>query len=122
MSPMRAGHACGTPACPGIARPGAKYCIKHQGLAKRQDNRPSAGNRGYDAAWQKFRRWYLRRHPMCEEQECGLPASVIHHIKALSDGGDKYDESNLRALCTFHHNQLTAREGGAFGNIPRGGG
>ena len=120
MSPYRAGHACGYPSCPGIARPGKKYCSKHSGMERKPDDRPSAGVRGYDAAWQKFRIWYLRRHPICVIAGCGCVAMVVDHIKALNDGGDKYDEANLQAMCAFHHNQKTARENKAFGNIPRG--
>ena len=120
--PTRAKKPCKFPMCPNLVKAGTQYCFKHKSMARKIDDRPSAGNRGYDRVWQKFRIWYLRRHPMCEEEGCGCIATVIHHIKALSDGGDRFGENNLKVLCTFHHNQQTARENKGFGNVPRGGG
>ena len=118
--PTRAKKPCKHPGCPNLVKAGIQYCFKHKDMARKIDDRASAGTRGYDAAWQKFRIWYLRRHPICVIAGCGCVAMVVDHIKALNDGGDKYDEANLQAMCTFHHNQKTARENKAFGNIPRG--
>jgi 5-methylcytosine-specific restriction endonuclease McrA len=33
----------------------------------------------------------------------------VHHITALSDGGDPYDLENLRTLCRPHHGKVPAR-------------
>ena len=117
--PYKIGHPCAAPFCPGIVPSGIRFCPKHKAMEKRIDNRPSAAARGYDGKWQKFRPWYLRRHPLCEEEGCGHLGSVIHHILPLSAGGDKYLEENLRVLCRFHHNQLTAKLDGGFGNIKK---
>jgi hypothetical protein len=47
---------------------------------------------------------YLSRHPICESiTGCPRPATDPHHIVRLIDGGAKYDESNLQALCGEHH-------------------
>ena len=86
------------------------------------DPRPSAARRGYDADWRKFRADYLSRHPLCVECERSgvlAPAAHVDHVRALVRGGDKYDESNLRALCHSCHSRKTAREDGSFGRKPR---
>ncbi len=45
-------------------------------------------------------------------RRCGRHADGgIDHIIRPADGGTEQD-SNLRALCTFHHNRKTGNEGG----------
>ena len=44
---------------------------------------------------------YLRQHPLCAE--CGEPATQVHHIKTIQDGGGN-EESNLKAICFDCHN------------------
>lgn len=46
------------------------------------------------------RRDYLDRHRLCAE--CGAPATQVHHIKMIQDGGGN-EESNLKALCYDCH-------------------
>jgi len=77
-------------------------------------NRGTAHQRGYDTAWRKFRLMYLNRHPLCLScHDLGrlVPATEIHHIKELSAGGDKYDDSNLLPLCHSCHSATTAAGG-----------
>jgi 5-methylcytosine-specific restriction protein A len=81
--------------------------------------RGSAYSRGYNSAWQKFRVLYLRDHPLCRECYKAnrlTPATEIHHIVELVNGGSKYDESNLMELCHSCHARITAAESGGFGN------
>jgi 5-methylcytosine-specific restriction protein A len=68
--------------------------------------RPTARERGYDTRWDKFRAYYLRRHPICIK--CGAQATLIHHIEPLPDG-DKYDDCNLQSLCAACHNRIHHR-------------
>ena len=82
------------------------------------DNRPSAAARGYDHKWQRTRRRYLRKHEVCECDECSkLPygkrpmAEVVHHIDGKGPLGPRgHDETNLQAMTKRHHDQLTAKE------------
>jgi 5-methylcytosine-specific restriction enzyme A len=75
--------------------------------------RGTAAQRGYDARWQRFRMWYLHEYPLCvecEKQDRVTGASEVHHIKALADGGEQYEEANLMGLCKPCHSSITARE------------
>lgn len=88
-----------------------------------QDPRPSAHARGYDSRWERTRRRYLRRHPICEcDADCGEPSTVVHHVDGLGpDGPHGHDESNLQALAKRCHDRITAREqpGGWHSSPPR---
>lgn len=75
--------------------------------AEQDAERGSASARGYDAAWRKTRARYLKRHPRCVQ--CGRPATVVHHMVRVRNGGTN-DDSNLRALCAPCHNAITMRE------------
>jgi 5-methylcytosine-specific restriction endonuclease McrA len=66
-----------------------------------QDQRDSSAARGYDRAWRRLRSWFLHRHPLCVR--CGLPASLVDHVRALEDGGSRLDAANLQALCRLCH-------------------
>lgn len=68
--------------------------------------RPSAAQRGYDAEWFKVRARFLRAHPTCG---CGAPASQVHHVVRVRDGG-RHEPGNLRPLCASCHSRLTLRE------------
>ncbi|MEU4155709.1 hypothetical protein [Actinoplanes sp. NPDC026670] len=39
---------------------------------------------------------------------CPEPASDVDHIRA----GDDHSDSNLRAICAYHHDRKSGREGG----------
>ena len=109
--PMR---LCSYPGCPALVYSGR--CEKH--TIKRDDKeydrrRGSSTARGYNWEWQQFRAHYLRRHPLCvkcEEQGNITPATMIHHKTALRDGGSKYDEDNLVALCFDCHEIVEGRK------------
>lgn len=58
--------------------------------------RGNTAQRGYDSRWQRFREWYLARHPLCEH--CGDLATDIDHITPLANGGAHYSEANSQAV------------------------
>lgn len=102
---------CASPGCPAIG-----YCPKHAKIRVSaptpqprlyDDRRGSSAQRGYGYAWQKKRRDYLIRHPLCVR--CGKPATDVDHVLARRFGGSE-DEGNLQALCSYHHKQKTVRE------------
>lgn len=85
--------------------------------------------RGYGWQWQKFRRVWLSRHPLCGDREGGssnehslcvssgrvVAATVVDHIVPHRDDDDlKFDAGNLQSLCKECHDRKTAREDGGF--------
>lgn len=86
---------------PGKAQPA------EQPQARTPDRRAPPYKRGYDRTWQRLRRMYLRRYPVCEK--CGAPATEVHHVHALVDGGPRLCYDNLQALCKPCHSRKTAR-------------
>lgn len=113
---------CAYPGC-GILLKGDRYCQKHHG--KLEQRRQTALNRGRDpekkkpynqARWKKFRRMYLRRHPICEWPGCISPSTEVDHITPLEQGGAHCDDANSQALCKPHHSAKTAREVGFVGD------
>lgn len=110
--PTRPQRLCLHPGC--VELTDSSRCEKHrrQDDRERDRARPNSADRGYDGRWRKFRALYLASHPICESDEgCARKATDPHHIQRLIDGGAKYDESNLQALCGEHHDGL----GGAGG-------
>lgn len=80
-------------------------------IAQVPDHRPSAARRGYNALWRKVRGRVLKSRPLCVV--CGangrtVPATEVHHIRALSDGGTN-GAGNLQGLCKACHSRKTAR-------------
>jgi len=80
---------------------------------------PKAWSKAEDAAfyhttaWRKLREYFLQDHVFCVECERKgrkIPATVVDHIQPISQGGEKLDESNLRAMCARCHNSKSARE------------
>lgn len=38
---------------------------------------------------------------------CGAPATEVHHVVAVADGGALYDHDNLASICPSCHERLT---------------
>lgn len=79
------------------------------------DKRGSSAARGYNARWQKARKTYLSRNPlcvMCEKQGITKAATVVDHI--VPHKGDTalfWDTTNnWQGLCASHHNRDKQRE------------
>lgn len=66
------------------------------------------------ARWQRFRRWFLARHPLCAECERtgrATPATDVDHITRRRERPDlALDESNCQALCKPCHARKTRSE------------
>lgn len=98
------------------------YCDDHKKQRRKQydQQRGSAAQRGYDARWRKFRRYYLNRHPLCVrcQGKGGLtPATIVDHI--VPHRGDyrlMWDTDNWQSLCKQCHDIKTATEDGGFGH------
>jgi 5-methylcytosine-specific restriction protein A len=83
----------------------------HRARNKRHDaNRPSARDRGYNAAWQKARLEWLAMFPACAHPGCTAQATTVDHIKPhRGDMITFWDKSNWQSLCTRHHNRHKQR-------------
>jgi hypothetical protein len=98
-----------------LVLPGTR-CPEHTELAKRSEQRRElerggSAARGYDAAWRRFRKWFLAQlaHMVCED--CGKRPSVhVHHKKKVQDFPElRLRESNCRGLCAGCHAIRTLR-------------
>lgn len=91
-------------------------CDECQAKARAMRRTPKA--KGYDRAWQRTRKAYLREHPLCECAECEtvpIPlrasATEVDHIDGLGPLGPRgHDWSNLRSMTKAHHSRETARQ------------
>lgn len=77
--------------------------------ARFDKSRPNSSQRGYDRAWEKAKREWLKAHPFC--RRCGAPATTVDHIEPHK--GDKarfWDKTNWQSLCDHDHNSAKQRE------------
>ena len=80
--------------------------------------RGSAHARGYDTRWNRARKMFLARHPLCAEHEkrdLRVASILVDHI--VPHRGDYrlfWDEDNWQALCGTCHDRKTARERNAY--------
>ncbi len=116
--PSRPKHPCSHTGC--LRLTNGRFCEEHaRQEAQRYERyqRDPAVKKRYGKAWQRVRDRFIAAHPLCQRcQERGriTPAQEVHHIVPLSQGGT-HDETNLMALCTSCHSEITAREGGRWG-------
>ncbi len=72
-------------------------------------NRGSASARGYGKRWQRVRKMFLSRSPVCvrcEREGRIVPATEVHHIKDRRIFSElAYSMDNLEALCKPCHSQ-----------------
>lgn len=55
---------------------------------------------------------YLRQHPLCEmclAEGKATPATLVHHIQPIAQGGNALDTINLKALCQRCHNKTHSK-------------
>ncbi len=129
--PTRARRPCNHAGCRDLNVPGTSYCERHQADAtawKRETDaaRPSARERGYDTRWDKARRTYLAKHPVCAgcvKIGVSTPATVVDHIDPHRGDQKKFwDKANWQPLCASCHGRKTATEDSGFARRRRFGG
>lgn len=107
--PYKSRRQCLFPGCYELVNAGERYCAKHRKQV------PSGGDAShYDRRWQRIRIAFLSKHPLCQKcKEAGklTPATEVHHIIAVKNGGSDADE-NLMPLCKSCHSRITREEMG----------
>jgi 5-methylcytosine-specific restriction enzyme A len=107
VSPTAAPHPCGQPGCPALVLRGRARCAAHE--QKRDQERGTAAERGYDARWRRYRVTYLAANPLCvvcQKEGRVTPATVVDHVQAhKGDPALMWDPANHRAVCAPHHNE-----------------
>lgn len=116
--PTSAPHACAQPGCGALVLTGRARCHSHE--RKRDAERGTAQQRGYDSKWRAYRIAFLREHPLCCLCELAgrvEPATVVDHIVAHKGAQQLFwDPTNHRSVCKTHHDQRT--DEGDFGRPP----
>ena len=119
--PYKPKHPCTAGNCPELIESSERYCTAHKKQEqKRYDSeRGTSTERGYGARWQRYRKSYLRTHPLCVEcmQERKIvPSMVVDHIKP-HHGDDVlfWARENHQALCKKCHDRKTAKLDGRWG-------
>jgi 5-methylcytosine-specific restriction protein A len=110
---------CLHPGCNKLTR--ETRCEEHKQLVQRlaDKKRETASERGYNSKWQKARKTFLQKNPLCAECDKSnrvTAATVVDHIKPHK--GDQklfWNKSNWQPLCKRCHDRKTAREDGGFG-------
>ena len=105
-------HPCAHPGCPRLVPRGKKYCDEHA-TQHPEEIRPAAA-RGYGARWNKARKRFLEKNPLCVEcLKAGryVKATDVDHI--VPHRGDPklfWDGGNWQALCHRCHSVKTRNE------------
>jgi 5-methylcytosine-specific restriction enzyme A len=124
--PTQPPKPCRKAACGALTENG--YCEAHKqekrkGFRELDRKRENSHKRGYNKRWERARKFFLRRNPICIEckrRDVITLANVVDHIKPHK--GDKklfWNELNWRALCSACHNKKSAREGNQARNENR---
>ena len=105
-------HPCAHPGCPRLAPRGKKYCDEH--ADQHPEEIRSGGGRGYGSRWNRARKRYLEKHPLCvecmKEGRYVRATDVDHIIPHRGDPKLFWDEGNWQALCHRCHSVKTRRE------------
>ena len=136
---LRARKFCRYPGCPNFVGHGPRYCDTHaaeeieeqrRNEAARDRRRGSAKQRGYDARWSRYSKWFLSRpqNQFCVlhlDDGCAGVAQCVDHIDPPEGPNDPrfWDYSNHQPAC-IHCNSVKGhrklRGNFAFGVPPRG--
>jgi 5-methylcytosine-specific restriction protein A len=88
-------------------------------------DRGTASERGYGWRWQKARKAYLARNPLCvtildDGLPCNRPATDVDHDTPVTGPNDPsfWDEEGWRSRCHPCHSAKTAKEGGKQWRMP----
>lgn len=102
-----------------MAKPGT--CPRCRRIGDR--TRRNSFQRGYNGAWKKERKLFLRAFPICvcggQAPGCNGEATVVdHNIPHRGDMQLFWDRANWQPMSKSCHDTKTAKEDGGFGNTP----
>ncbi len=112
--PRRPKRPCRMTGCPNLTDRKSCYCETHEKTMQRHYDHFARGydqHERYGSAWRRIRDRHLAGHPLCEsckEQGRYVLATLVHHVRPLSDGGT-HDEDNLMSLCVSCHEKIHSR-------------
>jgi 5-methylcytosine-specific restriction protein A len=118
--PERALRPCQHHGCPGLTR--QKYCEKHieehtlldkEKKAHDDHERWVSSRKYYNAQWNNLRKVYLATHPICEPcRKNGkvVPATLVHHVLPIKEGGARLDSENLMSCCSACHEAIHGKD------------
>jgi len=108
---------CARGGCYKVSIYGKSYCVDHMRQKYRTDQqiyKTTESNAIYKtSAWRNTRKDILHHEPYCREcakHDRQTIATEIDHIKAIAEGGDKWDRDNLQPLCSDCHKRKSVRE------------
>ncbi len=98
---------------PPLHRP-AHYRSQADRQRSYDETRPNARARGYTGMWERARKFFLSKNPLCvkcEEQGILTPANEVDHI--IPHRGNQnlfWDQANWQSLCKSCHSKKTRKE------------
>lgn len=121
---QKAALRCTYDGCVALAVIGRR-CKRHRQLLDKLDRatRGTASERGYNAAWARESRRYLRENPLCVCKDCiesgrVRAATVVDHIVPhKGDAALFWDRSNWQSMAKRCHDRKTATQDGGFGRV-----
>lgn len=109
--PFKAPVVCRAYSCRNATTNKNGYCDDCADQAGRKRRQKKGDPFYWSTPWKKFRAWYIRRNPLCEEclkRGLTVPADVVDHIIEIKDGGARLSEDNAKSLCNRCHARKTA--------------
>jgi 5-methylcytosine-specific restriction enzyme A len=102
----RARRLCRLQGCRNLTRDPSGYCQSHKKGFRKAKGDDKTGDPFYSSRrWLELRDWYKAGHPVCEICQENL-TEIIHHRKAILDGGSHFGVDNLQGVCRGCHNRL----------------
>ena len=114
--PRKPKRPCRMTGCPNLTDRKSCYCEMHEKTMQRHYDHFTRGydqHERYGSAWRRIRDRHLAGHPLCEickEQGRYILASLVHHIRPISDGGTN-DERNLKKAYILADNRFALDAG-----------
>ena len=81
--------------------------------AKPQDRQIDNSSFYHSKAWRMTRRFYIKNNALCEQctrEGRTTGGQMVDHIKQITLGGSRLDESNLQTLCNTCHAKKSSME------------
>lgn len=105
---------CRFEGCPSSAMDGYYRCEKHQKLFWRRETKERQLNGTIDGfyktrAWRRLRLLQLSHFPICNDCKTQA-ATMVDHIKPISQGGELMNQDNLQSMCESCHARKRQRE------------